>query len=44
MARRQDMADLFVGVAGDFVPADRVLRPSFLLRLILPQPRALRLP
>jgi flavin-dependent dehydrogenase len=34
LARRRDMADLFVGVAGDFVPASEVLRPSYLLRLL----------
>jgi menaquinone-9 beta-reductase len=28
------MADIFVGVAGDFVPAREVLRPSYLARLI----------
>ncbi|HEX8724559.1 MAG TPA: FAD-dependent monooxygenase [Gemmatimonadaceae bacterium] len=28
-----DLADLLVGVAGDFVPPRRVLRPGFLLRL-----------
>jgi hypothetical protein len=28
------MADLFVGVTGDFVPAREVLRPSYLLRLL----------
>lgn len=35
---RRDMADVLVGVAGDFVPAREVLRPGFLLRLILPWP------
>ena len=34
LARRKDLADLLVGVAGDFVPAREVLRPSFLLGLI----------
>jgi geranylgeranyl reductase family protein len=29
------MANLFVGVAGDFVPAREVLRPSYLARLML---------
>jgi flavin-dependent dehydrogenase len=33
LARRPDMADLLVGVAGDFVPPREVLRPGFLLRL-----------
>ncbi len=36
LAARPDLADLFVGVAGDFVPAREVLRPSYLLRLLLP--------
>jgi hypothetical protein len=27
------MADLLVGVTGDFVPASEVLRPSYLLNL-----------
>jgi flavin-dependent dehydrogenase len=30
---RKDMADLLVGVTGDFVPAREVLRPSYLLDL-----------
>jgi menaquinone-9 beta-reductase len=34
LARRRDMADLFVGVTGDFVPPREVLRPSYLLRLL----------
>lgn len=34
LARRPDMADVFVGVAGDFVPAREVLRPSYLWRLV----------
>ena len=28
------MANLFVGVAGDFIPAREVLRPGYLARLI----------
>jgi flavin-dependent dehydrogenase len=36
MARRKDLADLFVGVTGDFVPAREVLRPSYLLALLFP--------
>ena len=36
LSRRKDMADLLVGVAGDFVPAREVLRPAYLLRLLLP--------
>jgi menaquinone-9 beta-reductase len=34
LERRRDMADLFVGVTGDFVPPREVLRPSYLLRLL----------
>ena len=40
LARRKDMADLLVGVAGDFVPPREVLRPAFLLGLLLPIPRS----
>jgi hypothetical protein len=36
LARRKDLADLFVGVTGDFVPAREVLRPSYLLALLFP--------
>jgi flavin-dependent dehydrogenase len=35
LAARRDLADLFVGVTGDFVPARRVLRAGVLLRLLL---------
>jgi flavin-dependent dehydrogenase len=35
LSRRRDMADLLVGVVGDFVPAREVLRPGYLLNLIL---------
>jgi geranylgeranyl reductase family protein len=34
LARRPDLADQLVGVAGDFVPARTVLGPRFLLRLL----------
>jgi len=34
LARRSDMADLMVGVAGDFVPAREVLSPRFLLKFL----------
>jgi len=34
LARRRDLADLLVGVTGDFVPAREVLRPRFVLRLL----------
>jgi flavin-dependent dehydrogenase len=37
LARQRDMADLLVGVAGDFVPPGRVLRPGFFLRLLVPR-------
>ncbi len=33
LASRKDMADLLVGVTGDFVPASEVLRPKYLLNL-----------
>ncbi|MEP6621233.1 MAG: FAD-dependent monooxygenase [bacterium] len=33
LALRKDMADLLVGVTGDFVPASQVLRPSYLFNL-----------
>ena len=37
---RKDMADLLVGVTGDFVPAREVLRPGYLLNLFRhPGPR-----
>jgi len=35
LAQRPQMADLLVGVTGDFVPPREVLRPGFLLRLIV---------
>ena len=35
MTKRRDMADLLVGVTGDFVPAREVLRPGYLLRLLI---------
>jgi flavin-dependent dehydrogenase len=35
LSARKDMADLLVGVAGDFVPAEVVLRPRFLFDLFL---------
>lgn len=36
MGRRKELADLFVGVTGDFVPPREVLRPSFVLSLLFP--------
>jgi geranylgeranyl reductase family protein len=36
LAQRRHLADLLVGVAGDFVPAREVLRPGFLLQLFAP--------
>jgi hypothetical protein len=43
LSRRRDMADLLIGVTGDFVPAREVLRASYLLRLFNPLSRASRL-
>lgn len=34
LAERRDLADLFVGVTGDFVPARHVLRPGYLAQLL----------
>ena len=39
LGARREMADLLVGVTGDFVPAREVLRPSFLLKLVAPPVR-----
>ncbi len=36
LKRRSHLADLLVGVVGDFVPAREVLRPRFLLQLLMP--------
>jgi geranylgeranyl reductase family protein len=36
LSRRRDMADLLVGVVGDFVPPREVLSPRYLIRLLLP--------
>jgi hypothetical protein len=38
LSARRDMADLLVGVVGDFVPAREVLRPGYLLPLLLARP------
>jgi flavin-dependent dehydrogenase len=35
LSRRRDMADLLVGVVGDFVPPREVLRPGYVLNLLL---------
>lgn len=41
LARRRDMADVLVGVTGDFVPPREVLRPGFLFSLLFsPAPLA----
>lgn len=40
LSRRKDMADLLVGVTGDFVPPREVLRASYLLPLLLPGTRS----
>jgi menaquinone-9 beta-reductase len=37
LGHRRDLADLLVGVTGDFVPATAVLRPSFLLSFLDPR-------
>jgi menaquinone-9 beta-reductase len=42
LGSRRDMADLLIGVTGDFVPARAVLRPSFLLNFL--NPRSWRAP
>lgn len=34
LSTRRDMADLLVGVVGDFVPAREVLKPGYMLRLL----------
>lgn len=36
LSRDRDLADLLIGVTGDFVPASAVLRPRTLLRLLWP--------
>lgn len=43
LAARKELADLIVGVTGDFVPPDRVLRAGFLAQLFL-MPRSLLRP
>lgn len=35
LSRRREMADLLVGVAGDFVPANQVLRAGYVARLLV---------
>jgi flavin-dependent dehydrogenase len=35
LSRRKEMADVLVGVAGDFVPASQVLRVGYFARLLL---------
>ena len=35
LSRRKEMADLLVGVAGDFVPASQVLRVGYFARLLI---------
>ena len=35
LSRHPDMADLLVGVTGDFVPPREILRPSYLAKLLL---------
>ena len=38
LSKRKDMADLLVGVAGDFVPAREVLKPGYLFNLLFSLP------
>lgn len=38
LSARRDMADLLVGVVGDFVPPREVLRPAYLLQLLFGRP------
>jgi len=40
LGHRRDMADLLVGVCGDFVPPAQVLRPSFIFQLLTASLRA----
>lgn len=42
LGARRDLADLLIGVTGDFVPARTVLSPAFLLHFL--HPRAWRMP
>jgi hypothetical protein len=35
LSRRKDLADLLVGVAGDFIPPKLVLSPRFLFTLFI---------
>lgn len=39
LSTRRDMADLLVGVVGDFVPAREVLKPGFLLSMLFARTR-----
>jgi flavin-dependent dehydrogenase len=38
LSTRRDMADLLVGVVGDFVPPREVLKPAYLLQLLFARP------
>lgn len=40
LSRRTDLADLLIGVTGDFVPAREVLRPGVLWRMLVPPVRS----
>ena len=44
LSRRRGMADLLVGVTGDFVPASAVLRPGYIVRLLAPPLRTPAVP
>lgn len=37
LGSRRDLADILIGVTGDFVPASTVLKPSFLLHFLNPR-------
>jgi menaquinone-9 beta-reductase len=40
LSRRTDLADLLIGVTGDFIPAREVLRPGVLWRMLVPPARS----
>lgn len=40
LSRRGDLADLLIGVTGDFVPAREILRPGVLWRMLVPPVRS----
>ncbi len=40
LSRRSELADLLIGVTGDFVPAREILRPGVLWRMLVPPVRS----